>query len=87
MTSLAGRRRFRQALVAGVILAVFTAIVCGGLVVSNAWAIGHSIGEQPEPSTSVPPVAHRRWYARAVFFAPDSAGSPVPYLDDNGARD
>ena len=86
MTSPAARPRVRQALVIAVVVALFATVLGGGLVLSNAWAIGDSIDQQPEPSSSVPPVAHRRWYARAVFFAPESASSPVPDHPDNASR-
>jgi hypothetical protein len=62
-------------------------IAGGGLVVTNAWAIGDSIGHQVEPPPRMPPVAHRRWYARAEFFATEGAGSPVPDHADNATGD
>ena len=87
MASPAAHRRLRQALIAGLIVAVSAITLGGGYVVSNAWAIGDSIRQQAESTTTIPPVAHRRWYARAEFFAPDGAASPVPAYSDNAADD
>jgi hypothetical protein len=87
VTSPAGHPRVRRDLVAAAIVTLCIVVLGGGLVLSNAWAIGDSIDQQIEPSASVPPVAHRRWYARAVFFALEGAASPVPDQADNAARD
>jgi hypothetical protein len=86
VSSPAVRRRIHQALIAAIIVTLCAAVLGGGLVLSNAWSIGESIDQQSEPATSVPPVAHRRWYARAVFFAPESVSSPVPDHVDNPSR-
>lgn len=87
MAPATARGRRRKALIVGVIVTLSAIILGGGLVVSNAWAIGVSISQQVEPPTTVAPVAHRRWYARAQFFAPDSAASPVPDYADNAVGD
>ena len=77
--SVTRRRRLRQALIVGVLVGMTAAMLGGGLVVSNALAIGDSIGQQVEPSPKIAPVAHRRWYARAQFFATESPATPVPH--------
>jgi hypothetical protein len=87
MAHRVAHRRLRKAFIAGVLIGIVAITLAGGLVVSNALAIGDSIGQQAEPTTKVPPVAHRRWYARAEFFAPEGAASPVPIHTDNRAED
>ena len=81
------RWRARQLMLVSLIFALFVGVLAGGMVVSNAWAIGHSIQQQPEPTTAAPPVAQRRWYARALFFAPNGASSSVGDYVDNAARE
>ncbi|HEX3247621.1 MAG TPA: hypothetical protein VHX16_19595 [Chloroflexota bacterium] len=56
---------------------IVVATACGGLIVATAREIGDSILQEDDPSTTISPVAQRRWYARARFLTPDGTVSPA----------